>query len=147
MGTKYRGSQQEIQALNAFIKLKRASESLSARLNTGLLEFHLTESQWGILEALYHLGDMCQKELGSKILKSTGNITLVIDNLEKRQLVQRVRDEKDRRYFNIVLTDQGKQLIEDFLPRHVQSITREMSVLTPGELETLGSICKKLGLP
>lgn len=146
MGTKYQGSAKEMQSLNAFIKLKRAAESISSRLNVNLQAYNLTESQLGVLEALYHLGSMCQKELSQKILKSTGNITLVIDNLEKRDLVKRVRDESDRRYIIVTLTEQGTQLIRDFFPLHVKAISNEMSILTNEELSMLGAVCKKLGL-
>ena len=52
-------------------------------------EYDLTAPQFGVLEALYHLGPLCQKDLAAKILKSSGNMTMVIDNLEKRDLVRR----------------------------------------------------------
>jgi len=89
---------------------------------------------------------MCQKELGVKILKSTGNITLVIDNLEKRNLVKRIRSTDDRRYISIVLTDEGNKLISEFMPVHVKSITKELSILSKEELDQLQKICKKIGL-
>ena len=47
---------------------------------------------------LLHLGPMHQRELGRKLLKSSGNITLVVDNLEKRGLVRREREREDRRF-------------------------------------------------
>ena len=137
MSTRYKGTPRELQSLNAFIKLKRASESLSSRLQQNLSTYNLTESQLGVLEALYHLGSMCQKELGIKILKSTGNITLIIDNLEKRNLVQRIRNINDRRYFTIELTTEGKKLISDFMPTHVQEIVKEFSILSKEELDIL----------
>lgn len=146
MGTRYKGSSREVQSLDAFIKLKRASESISSRLYPSLQEQGLTESQLGVLEALYHLGSMCQKELGVKILKSTGNITLVIDNLEKRNFVKRIRSTDDRRYISIVLTDEGNKLISEFMPVHVKSITKELSILSKEELDQLQKICKKIGL-
>jgi MarR family 2-MHQ and catechol resistance regulon transcriptional repressor len=146
MSTRYKGTPRELQSLNAFIKLKRASESLSSRLQQNLSTYNLTESQLGVLEALYHLGSMCQKELGIKILKSTGNITLIIDNLEKRNLVQRIRNINDRRYFTIELTTEGKKLISDFMPTHVQEIVKEFSILSKEELDILQKLCKKIGL-
>jgi MarR family 2-MHQ and catechol resistance regulon transcriptional repressor len=98
-----------------------------------------------VLESLYHLGSMCQTQLASKILKSSGNLTMVIDNLEKRGLVHRVRDLEDRRKIQVQLTEEGRQLIAQVFPGHVASITEEMSTLTPQEQETLGSLCRKLG--
>ena len=67
----------------------------------------LTISQFGVLEALHHKGPLCQRDIAVKILKSTGNITLVIDNLEKQGLVTRERTSEDRRYLTIRLTGQG----------------------------------------
>lgn len=145
MGTKFKGSKKEILALDSFIKLKRATESLSSRVTSDFSKMNISESQFGVLESLYHLGPLCQKSLGDKILKSTGNITLVIDNLEKRELVERVRDTEDRRFITIYLTDGGKKLIESIFPDHVKRITNEFSVLTSDEQEVLGKICKKLG--
>ena len=145
MPTHYSGTPQEILALNTFIKLTRATESLLNRLSQRGTQGDLSPSQFGVLETLYHLGSMCQYELASKILKSSGNLTMVIDNLEKRTLVRRVRDTVDRRKVTVVLTDEGRQLISQVLPTHVASITDEMNTLTPQEQITLGEICRKLG--
>src|SRR6266702_4591444 len=90
-------------ALNTYTKLMRAAESVTSRVNRVLLAPKLTISQFGVLEALYHKGPLCQKEIAVKILKSTGNITLVIDNLEKQDLVRRERDNEDRRFLTINL--------------------------------------------
>src|SRR5512137_147164 len=85
-------------ALNTFTKLMRAAESVTSRVHRVLAAPKLTISQFGVLEALYHKGPLCQKDIAAKILKSTGNITLVIDNLEKNGLVRRERDSEDRRF-------------------------------------------------
>ena len=99
--TQYKGSRDEVRALSAFVKLIRASESVSARIHRHLADAGLTVSQFGVLEALYHLGPLSQSEIAKKVLKSTGNITLVIDNLEKRDLVKRERQKEDRRYYAV----------------------------------------------
>ncbi|PWH17069.1 MAG: MarR family transcriptional regulator [Anaerolineae bacterium] len=145
MPTHYHGTAEERRALNTFIKLMRAADSVEARLaQRGCLD-DLTPSQFGVLETLYHLGSLCQTELAHKILKSSGNMTLVIDNLEKQGLVRRERDLNDRRFITVHLTEKGRQTIEAVLPCHVKAIVEEFSVLTPEEQETLGELCKKLG--
>ena len=146
MGTHYEGSEREQRTLNAFIKLMRASESISNRLNRHLSEVDLTVSQFGVLEALLHLGPLNQKALGEKLLKSGGNITLVIDNLEKSGWVERQQDPQDRRSMLIHLTPEGKDFISSYFPKHLDRIIEEFEVLTDDELEELGRICKKLGL-
>ena len=146
MPTHYEGSKQQKDTLNAFIKLMRATESVNQRLCRHLSEADLTVSQFGILEALMHLGPQSQKELGEKLLKSGGNITMVIDNLEKNGFVTRKKNPEDRRALIIDLTFQGKSFIQDFFPKHLEKITEEFDVLDEKEKKELGRICKKLGM-
>ena len=145
MPTHYQGTPEEILALNAFIKLTRAADSLMARLAQRGTLCDLTPSQFGVLESLYHLGPMCQGEVSAKILRSTGNMTLVLDNLEKRGLVRRERNLDDRRMVTISLTEAGREVISRILPRQIAAIVEEMSVLTPEEQAMLGRVCRKLG--
>lgn len=145
MGTHYKGTKQEKETLNAFIKLMRATESLNSRLNRHLAEADLTVSQFGTLEALLHLGPLNQRELGQKLLKSGGNITLVIDNLQKSGMVEKKTDPNDRRAVIISLTPKGKQYIKDFFPQHLAKIHEEFSVLTSQEKQQLADLCKKVG--
>lgn len=145
MPTHYKGTTKEVLALDTFIKLNRAAEALGSRLNQrGTLE-GLTASQFGVLETLYHLGPMCAGEISSKLLKSGGNITLVIDNLEKQGLVRRERDANDRRMVIVSLTPEGEALISRVFPEHLAKIVAEMNCLTPEEQQTLGTLCRKLG--
>ena len=146
MGTHYEGDEKAQQVLNAFIKLMRATESLNNRLNKHHAEANLTVSQFGVLEALHHLGPLNQKALGEKLLKSGGNITLVVDNLEKSGWVERHQDPEDRRSMLIHLTQEGKDFIADYFPEHLERIKSEFAILTDEELNQLASICKKLGL-
>ena len=146
MGTRYKGTKAEVRALDAYIKLVRASESIVGRLGRSLrVEDELTLSQFGVLEALLHLGSMCQRELGVKILKSSGNVTMVVDNLEKRGLIARRRSTEDRRVMEVDLTAKGRALIKDLFPRHAAEITAEMGRLTAAEQKQLGALCRKLG--
>lgn len=133
-------------ALNTYTKLMRAAESVTSRVGRTMGASDLTISQFGVLEALLHKGPLCQRDIAAKILKSTGNITLVIDNLEKRGLVRRERTSEDRRYLTIQLTDQGLELICEVFARVEAAIVAEMHVLTNEEQVTLGGLCKKLGL-
>ncbi len=147
MATHYQGTIAEIRALDAYIKLVRASESVVGRIGQNLrAEDGLTLSQFGVLEALWHLGPLCQRDLGLKILKSSGNMTMVVDNLEKRQLVDRRKNADDRRVTEVHLTAKGRALIEDIFPRHAAQITEELGRLTAAEQKQLGALCRKLGL-
>ena len=147
MGTHHQGSETERVALDAFIKLRRAAESVSNRVNRHLADAGLTESQFGVLEALWHLGPLSQAVLARKILRSSGNLTLVVDNLEKRGLVARSRESRDRRIVNVSLTREGEALIASLFPVHLQRIVAEFEHLSSEERTELARLCRKLGLP
>ncbi|MCB8978213.1 MAG: MarR family transcriptional regulator [Ardenticatenaceae bacterium] len=146
MGTHYEGTAEETLALDCYIKLSRAAESVSQQINAHLRDHDLTISQFGALEALYHLGPMQSGEIGQKILKTSGNMTMVIDHLEKRGLVTRQRREDDRRCVDIHLTETGRTLIEAILPAHVAGVEATLSALTQTEQTQLAALCRTLGL-
>jgi MarR family 2-MHQ and catechol resistance regulon transcriptional repressor len=71
---------------------------------------------------------------------------MVIDNLEKSGLVRRERNKTDRRLFIVHLTNNGYNLINKIFPPHAAVIAQNFAVLTAAEQDTLGRLCKKLGL-
>jgi MarR family 2-MHQ and catechol resistance regulon transcriptional repressor len=145
MPTHYEGSRAERRTLDTFIKLTRCNNSMLARLASQNITGDLTPSQFGVLETLYHLGSMTQGQISNKVLKSTSNLTTVIDNLERDGYVRRERDAEDRRVIHIHLTEAGTSKIEAVLPIHIEALVDVFSVLSPAEQETLGELCKKLG--
>ena len=146
MSSHAKASKKTTEALNSYIKLIRSAESLSSKINLELSEYRLTESQFGVLDALLHLGPMKHKEIGKKILKSGGNITMVINNLERRELVQRKRGEQDKRQFIIHLTSKGKSKILETLPHISKSIKKYFEILSKEEKKELERLCKIVGL-
>jgi MarR family transcriptional regulator, 2-MHQ and catechol-resistance regulon repressor len=145
MATHFKGDPHEVRALDAYIKLSRASGTLDARLATNLARLGLTTGQLGVMEALMHLGPLSQRELGRKLLRSGGNVTTVIDNLERRKLVARKRNREDRRVVTVDLTSVGRRLIEKVFPVHARAVAQAMEALTAAEQEELGRLCRKLG--
>lgn len=147
MGTHYRGTEEEVRSLNAYIKLIRGATSLSIRLERRLAEAGLTERQFGVLETLHHLGPLPQCDLVKKQFTTGGNITFIVDNLERAGLVERRRNSDDRRYVTVHLTDKGRERVAAVLPHHVTEIVEAFSVLTPTEQLELARMMKRLGVP
>ncbi len=146
MPTHHQGNKQEQQALNAYISLLRCTETVTSATCRHLAAEKLSVGQFGTLEALYHLGPLCQRDIAKKLLKSGGNVTTVVDNLEKRALVERRRMPEDRRYYSVALTDVGQELITRIMPRHIDNIATRLAVLSPQEQDDLRRLCRKLGL-
>ncbi|HEU5414462.1 MAG TPA: MarR family transcriptional regulator [Candidatus Angelobacter sp.] len=132
-------------ALNAYVKLARAANTAMAYARVGLEDADLTLSQFAVLEALYHLGPLNLGDLARRILTSSGNLTLVIDNLEKRGLAKRRQQGNDKRFIMASITPAGRKLIARIFPQHSRRIVEIMARLTSAEQEQLGRLCRKLG--
>ncbi len=133
-------------AVHCYVKLLRASKAVAARVEPRLAGAGLTLTQLGVLEAILHKGPLTHRDLGRKVLTSAGNMTDVVDKLEARGLVLRVRAADDRRQVRVELTPPGQALIEDVFPRHAADIAQAMGGLTGEELTQLGDLLRKLGM-
>lgn len=145
MPSHYKGDQRTVDALSAFINFMRASDSLAARLDNQIEMGGLTHGQFAVLEALFHLGPLNQCDIAQKLLRSGGNVTVVIDNLETRGWVRRKRQKDDRRMVVVRLTPKGRALIAKIFPSHAKAITAEMGRLSSDQLRTLRELSRKLG--
>ncbi len=145
MPTRYQGDADIVIALDTWIKLTRAADSITSRLHQRSSMGDLTDSQFGVLEILRHVGPLPQCTIAGKLLKSSGNITLVIDNLEKRGLVRRTPDAHDRRVSRVELTATGVGLIDELFPLHARAVADEFAVLNRQEQRQLGDLLRKLG--
>lgn len=132
-------------ALNAYVKLARAANTAMAYARVGLEDADLTLSQFAVLEALYHVGPLNLGDLARRILTSSGNLTLVVDNLEKRGLAKRCQQGHDKRFILATITPAGRKLMAKIFPHHSRRIVEVMSRLTPAEQNQLGRLCRKLG--
>ncbi|HYO52983.1 MarR family transcriptional regulator [Archangium sp.] len=145
MPTHYKGSTRETRALDTFIKLTRATETLGSELQKHLASLEITPPQLAVLEALLHLGPMSQSELGRKLLRSNPNMTALLDTLERNEWIQRERSPEDRRVVVVSLTPEGRRVIEKIFPAHAAHVAALLGALTAEEQEQLGALCKKLG--
>ena len=146
MPSHYHGTDEERRALSLFIAVTRASDSFQRRaFEQAPLPRGITLSQFAVLEALLHLGPMCQAAVARKVMKTKGNISVVVDNLVRSGHVTREPDPDDRRRAILSLTDAGRELIGRYFPHVARGFSVAASVLTDEEQQTLIDLSKKLG--
>ncbi|MEW6194372.1 MAG: MarR family transcriptional regulator [Bacteroidota bacterium] len=133
-------------ALATWVKLARAFSSVNKRSVENIRKFRLTQPQFAVIELLGHLGPLKVGEICNKMLVTGGNMTLVLDNIEKLGLLERIHSKEDRRTINVQLTEKGQELFNNIFTDHAEHITKLFSVLSLDEQKTLGDLLKKLGL-
>lgn len=130
-----------IQTLRA---LNRCSQNVHKKELSIIKDSGLTASQFEVLEVLYDLGDLRICDIIEKILATGGNMTVVIDNLAKDGLVQQCMDPQDKRVKLIRITEKGKSLMDDLMPRYLDNINSIFKDLSESEKQNLREILIKL---
>ncbi len=133
-------------ALNTWMKLARAFSTFNRMTTENIKNYGLTQPQFAVIEVLGHLGPLRVGEICKKMLVTGGNMTLVLDNVEKMGLIERIHSKEDRRAIVVQLTKEGKDLFDKIFYSHAEYVTQLMSVLTQEEQKTLGDLLKKLGI-
>ena len=132
-------------AQSTWVKLHRAFTTLNNSTTTNIKTFGLTYPQFSIIETLGHLGPLKISDLYTKMLYNGGNMTIVLDQLEGKDIVRRVNSREDRRAILIELTDKGTKIFKEICPENAKHIRKLMSVLSDDELSNLSDLLKKLG--
>jgi MarR family 2-MHQ and catechol resistance regulon transcriptional repressor len=127
-----------------YVQLVRTAEAVVAKVNAHLGEHKLTGSQFSAMKALALRGPLAQREIAASLLRTGGNITVVVNNLVKRGLVERSISASDGRLSIVSLTETGRELFDSIYPTHLERISAAMSVLRPNESEELYQLCLRL---
>ena len=131
-------------SVQAYVRLVRSSEALHSEVSRGLAIDGLTASQFSAMKVLRIHGKLAQRDIAKYILKSGGNITVIVDHLEKQGLVTRDRDTIDRRIVYVSLTSKGESSFDALYPDHIQRIRKAMAPLTDAECVRLTELLQKV---
>lgn len=126
------------------IALSRSLQAIHKQSEALFRRNNLTMAQFAVLEALLHKGDLTVQQLIDAVLSSSGNMTVVIRNLERQGWVRRMKNPVDSRSFLICLTETGKALIRPVFTAHMDLVEEALGPLCPEEKETIIRILKKL---
>ncbi|MEQ6902114.1 MarR family transcriptional regulator [Nocardioides sp. YIM 152588] len=123
--------------------LSRAHLRAQRLLSDGFAEHDLRPAHYRALAALAE-GGLSQAELGRRLMLDRKDVTLAVDHLAERGLVDRSADPADRRRNVVTLTDAGRALLPR-LEHTLESVQREvLAPLTEEEARTLTHLLRRL---
>jgi MarR family 2-MHQ and catechol resistance regulon transcriptional repressor len=128
----------------AYRALLAAAGDLSSRVNRRLAAHGLIASRFKTLCALQQAGPLCPYDIADRLGQTRGNVTMILDDLERRGLVERRREGPNRRYIAAHLTPKGRRLAASLAPRHAQAVAEELKALGARDLKTLAALCRRL---
>jgi MarR family 2-MHQ and catechol resistance regulon transcriptional repressor len=132
--------------VHVFLVLWKAASAAQAYAEKSIAELQMCASDFAVLEALLHKGPLPVNEIGKKVQLTSGSITVAVDRLETRGLVERRAHVTDRRARIVHLTKPGRKLITRIYADHAVDMERLASAsLNRAERKALISLLKKLG--
>lgn len=124
-------------SMAVYISMSRVINTLRRENNKLILKHNLTLGQFAVMEALYSKGRLSTGEVMEKILTTSGNIPVIVKNLEKDGFITRVQDESDKRRFILDLTDKGKDLMDEIVPENLKFMDELISLWDDDDKEEL----------
>ena len=132
--------------LKILIGLHRVSNEIDRRSARIFKRCGLSMGQFAVLEALCHKGDMTIGQVQEKILSTSGTIPVIVKNLEKQGLLNRLPDACDKRKCILHITERGSALIHQIFPENKSVIVDSMQKLSADEKKELLRLLKKMEL-
>lgn len=127
------------QSLRLWLRLLACENLIEQTVRARLrIAFGITLPQFDVLSELEHAGSaLTMSQLSQKLMVSNGNVTGVVDRLERDGHVRRRASAADRRVQYIELTDQGVALFRDMASEHERWIENLFGDLSASEIKTL----------
>jgi MarR family transcriptional regulator, 2-MHQ and catechol-resistance regulon repressor len=135
----------DLSGIHTWLVLWKASRAVEAQAQRSIARFGMVQSDFGVLEALLHRGPLSAKQLGAKVLLTSGSITAAVDRLADRGLVRREDDANDRRACIVHLTAAGRRLIERAFAQHRTEMEEALEGFSVEERKALLPLLRRLG--
>jgi len=132
-------------SIKFMIVMNKMIASLQHKLNPHFKALDIHETEFFVLFALDSNGPMTIQDIGAKINMTSGTMTYVIDKLEKKGYIKRVRCDEDRRRIYIELTESGIEFWKDIIVKHMKQMDDSFSHMTEEEMLQLIELMKKVG--
>ena len=133
-------------ALRIWLRLLTCTQLIERRVRSGLREeFGTTLPRFDLMAQLErHPEGLRMNELSRLLMVTGGNITAIVDQLEKEGQVERLDDSADRRVFRIRLTRSGEKSFLEMARAHEQWVVELLGGLSRREHDELLKLLAKL---
>jgi MarR family 2-MHQ and catechol resistance regulon transcriptional repressor len=135
--------------MNSELKLTtilfRTFQHVQDVIKNDIASYDLNITEFGALEVLYHKGTLPISQIGEKVLMANSSMTYVIENLIKKEFIEKVKDPVDKRNTMISLTNQGKKYFKVIFEHHQETLKTIYDILSVEETNQLSILLKKIG--
>ncbi len=126
------------------IALLRARDKVMGPVRRAISDLEVTEQQWRVLRVLVEDGPLDPTTIAERAVLLLPSLTRILQKLEQKELVTRVRDKLDRRRHVIAVTESGEALIEANMPQAAELARQQRERLGPEKYDQLLALLGEL---
>jgi MarR family transcriptional regulator, 2-MHQ and catechol-resistance regulon repressor len=133
------------EAIHTWLIIMKASQAVARYSFPPILAEGLGDSDFRILDVLLHKGPIPVNAIGPKVNLNPGSVSVAVDRLYKKGLVDRVESESDRRVRTVSLTEKGRRVFVPIFRQHAALIKRAFQDVSPDEQRQIEEVLKRIG--
>jgi len=133
------------EAIHAWLIMLKARNSIARYALPPITEEGLGDSDFRVLDVLLHKGPMPVNAIGPKVDLNPGSVSVAVDRLYKKGLVNRSESSRDRRVKTVALTEKGRKMFLPLFRRHAALIKRAFQDISSEDRQQLEVVLKKIG--
>lgn len=131
--------------LKAMIVFFKAYKEVVEAVKEDVKKYDFDINEFSVLEVIYHKKCLSVQEIKDKILVANSSLTYILDKLEKKELILRIKDEKDKRVYYVELSEKGKKISNKIFSEHYEVMKKYFCIFTEEERDNFIYLMKKLG--
>ena len=131
-------------AINVINSIGNANNFIQEKLHSYVKTTGLTPSQFAIIIILGNNGALKISDIYKQMLIKSGNRTMILDSLEKRNFINRIFSKNDRREIIIELTAAGQKFFEENHEKYSNFVEKIISNISQNEQKDIVAIAKKI---
>ncbi len=131
-------------AIDCYLLLRRTHDMLARYVESELNSHGTSSAQYGVLVNLFRMQPCSLTDLSTKLFRTSGNITSLIDRMERDGLVERLDHPEDRRVTQVRLTEKGVEILHSLRPHHRAFLSDLMNCCCDDDLSQLTELLGKL---
>lgn len=122
-----------------WVAVGRACQAVERALSQAIAPLELKTAHLDMMMNIHRHPGMSQQELANKLLVGRSNITMLLPQMEKRGLVLREVDKRDKRVLRLHLTDAGEKVLAEALKHYVELVDQIMADTPADECDIVGT--------
>jgi DNA-binding MarR family transcriptional regulator len=133
-----------VPGFDVWLSIARTYQLCERAISQRVAPLGISLAQHDVLANVMHTPGLTQQEIADRLLVARSNVSMLLSSMEKSGLLERTKDESDRRIRRIFLTPRGRKIAEASLTAQTEVVDTMISAIEQTEVVTIGAAMEKV---